>query len=146
MIFRIFALAAVVVIIKAYQPSRQQMLARSFMSLSMDNDKSSDQPYLSSDQPHSLNSKYNKNNRVSSLSTAMTAMTVALATVIQPAPARAAAKESVYLDSKNGFSLKIEPGWATMIRKTPTATMLQYLGEKVLFTGSRFNEGGGRPL
>lgn len=51
--------------------------------------------------------------------------------------------ESTYKDNANGFSLLVEPGWSVMPRKTPPTTMLQYLSEEVLFTGSRFNEGGG---
>jgi hypothetical protein len=75
------------------------------------------------------------------------ALATALASILvvkEPLPAAAAdSTESTYKDSANGFSLLVEPGWSIMPRKTPTATMLQFQPEEVLFTGSRFNEGGG---
>ena len=75
------------------------------------------------------------------------ALATALASILvvrEPLSAAAAdSTESTYKDSANGFSLLVEPGWSIMPRKTPTATMLQFQPEEVLFTGSRFNEGGG---
>jgi hypothetical protein len=74
------------------------------------------------------------------------ALATALASILvvkEPLPAAADSTESTYKDSANGFSLLVEPGWSIMPRKTPTATMLQFQPEEVLFTGSRFNEGGG---
>lgn len=75
------------------------------------------------------------------------ALATALASILvvqKPLSAAAAdSPESTYKDSTNGFSLLVEPGWSIMPRKTPTATMLQFQPEEVLFTGSRFNEGGG---
>lgn len=75
------------------------------------------------------------------------AIATALATILViKGPSSAAAadtSESTYRDFANGFSLLVEPGWSIMPRKTPTATMLQFQPEEVLFTGSRFNEGGG---
>lgn len=71
------------------------------------------------------------------------AVATAVITNVLPAAAAVGTTESIYKDTTNGFSVLVEPGWSIMPRKTPTPTMLQYASEEVLFTGSRFNEGGG---
>lgn len=93
-----------------------------------------------SEIPRKYNTKTNKNFTSKLLSTV--ASVVAAATFVAAKPAVAATKEGRYIDSTNGFSLLVEPGWSISKRTTPTATMVQYLAEEVLYTGSRFNEGG----
>ena len=122
------------------QPSAHSRL---FTSFAMKVDQSD---HSTSEIPHSFSSIDRDNFRKFSWSKAFTVgAAVAIKSFNLPANAANAADtvEKIYKDTTNGFSLLIASGWAIMPRKTPTATMLQYAPEEVLFTGSRFNEGGG---
>ena len=102
-----------------------------------------DSIYSSSEVPESPKDRADRSCSKNLLGTLLSTALVTATYVKSSAAAVDIAPESTYKDYANGFSLLVEPGWSVMPRKTPPTTMLQYLSEEVLFTGSRFNEGGG---
>jgi hypothetical protein len=123
------------------QPFKFNLIARQHhgsISLSNHNRNSENKVPSTSEIPKISNTKMNTKFASSLLSTTAS---LVMATFVAK-PAIAATKEGRYFDSTNGFSLLVEPGWSISKRTTPTATMVQFLAEEVLYTGSRFNEGG----
>jgi hypothetical protein len=102
-----------------------------------------DRIYSSSEVPESPKDRADRSCNKNLLGTLLSSALVTASYVKSSAAAVDIAPETTYKDYANGFSLLVEPGWSIMPRKTPPTTMLQYLSEEVLFTGSRFNEGGG---
>eukprot|EP00596_Hydrurales_sp_CCMP1899_P004151 CAMPEP_0119035016 /NCGR_PEP_ID=MMETSP1177-20130426/2001_1 /TAXON_ID=2985 /ORGANISM="Ochromonas sp, Strain CCMP1899" /LENGTH=243 /DNA_ID=CAMNT_0006992877 /DNA_START=281 /DNA_END=1009 /DNA_ORIENTATION=+ len=122
-------------------PFKFNLIARQYpssMSLLNHNKDSENNVPSTSEIPKISNTKMNTKFASSLLSATAS---LVMATFVAK-PAVAATKEGRYIDSTNGFSLLVEPGWSISKRTTPTATMVQFLAEEVLYTGSRFNEGG----
>ena len=143
-----FAILFVSVISFEVRPLSHQLSTRSkyLTSFATKSDHSEEQIHSTSELPQTIrDNTRNHLNRLTLSNAFAVAFAVAMPVLTSALPAAAAVGtvESTYLDSSNGFSVLVEPGWSIMPRKTPTATLLQYAPEEVLFTGSRFNEGGG---
>ena len=143
-----FALLWVSAISLKVRPLSNQLSTHSkyLISFATRGDHSEEQIYSTSELPKTIRDNTHNNLKRLALSNAFAAAFAVAAPVVTmtlPAAAAVGTVESTYVDSSNGFSVLVEPGWSIMPRKTPTATLLQYAPEEVLFTGSRFNEGGG---